>query len=139
MKSSPKRIIKIIVIILLLVLFGTYLAFQSRTFRSGPTLDISTPLYTNTTEKLFTLSGKAENISRLFLNNRQIFTNHEGFFKEELLLLSGYNIIEIKAQDAFERVVRTERFVFLNETPLSPQIRPVVDENATTTIDTLLE
>lgn len=52
----------------------------------------------------FLLTGNAKNATNLYLNGREISVDQKGNFKEDLALLSGYNIINIKAKDKFGNV-----------------------------------
>lgn len=50
------------------------------------------------------VDGNAKNATNLFLNGREIFVDKNGNFNETLALLSGYNVINIKAKDKFGKV-----------------------------------
>ena len=50
---------------------------------------------------LIKISGNAKNAALIYLNDRQIFTDEDGSFGENILLHYGYNIIEISAEDRF--------------------------------------
>ncbi|MSU44564.1 hypothetical protein EXS45_00015 [Candidatus Nomurabacteria bacterium] len=47
------------------------------------------------------ISGNTTNATNLTLNGREISINQVGNFNETIALLSGYNIINIKAKDKF--------------------------------------
>ena len=47
------------------------------------------------------ITGNAKNAKTLILNGREISIDQEGNFDETLALLSGYNIINLKAEDKF--------------------------------------
>ncbi len=47
------------------------------------------------------VTGNAKNATSLTLNGREISIDREGNFGETIALLSGYNIINIKARDKF--------------------------------------
>ncbi len=47
------------------------------------------------------LQGNAKNAVKLTLNGREITINEQGDFNETLVLLPGYNIINIIAKDKF--------------------------------------
>ena len=47
----------------------------------------------------------AKNIKDISLNDRKIFIDEQGNFKEQLLLSYGYNVFKIKANDKFGRSV----------------------------------
>jgi Glucodextranase, domain B len=50
---------------------------------------------------IITVTGNAKNAIDLTLDNREISVDQNGNFSETIALLSGYNIINIKAQDKF--------------------------------------
>ncbi len=47
------------------------------------------------------ITGNAKNATNLSLNGREISVDQQGNFDETIVLLSGYNIINIKAEDKF--------------------------------------
>ncbi|MBI2630681.1 hypothetical protein HYW73_00500, partial [Candidatus Nomurabacteria bacterium] len=52
-------------------------------------------------ESVQKITGNAKNAVRLALNGREISINQAGDFNETIALLSGYNIISLRAQDKF--------------------------------------
>jgi hypothetical protein len=60
------------------------------------------------------LAGHVERIAYLSLNGRQIYTDTNGYFDEELLLTDGYNIITVAGRDAFDRQTEDHVRVILN-------------------------
>lgn len=70
----------------------------------GPVLDVTTPEHGATvTESLIEVAGTARNITRISLNDRDIFVDESGAFREKLLLPYGYTILTVKAEDRFGR------------------------------------
>ena len=47
------------------------------------------------------VTGNAKRATNLILNGREIFIDENGNFDEMIALLSGYNIINIRAKDKF--------------------------------------
>lgn len=87
----------------------TYSGFELSKFVMGPELEISKPSpATEFHEALFNIEGTARNISKIQLNDRKIFINQEGAFKEQLIAHPGYNIITIEAWDKFGRYSKKE-------------------------------
>src|SRR3989344_9462939 len=69
-------------------------------FLRGPFVIIEKPAnneYISNTNTM--IGGRASYISALSLNGREIFTDEKGNFRERLPLLSGYNIITVRATD----------------------------------------
>jgi len=60
-----------------------------------------------------TLTGQAENISRLWLNGRSIFTNRNGQFTAAVILENGYTVTTLVAEDRYGRSTTITRpFVY---------------------------
>lgn len=93
-----------LILALLLVAISGYALFQARTVLTGPTLIIDAPQNGELVSgELVVVSGRAENIAFLRLNDRAIFVDEEGRFREPLLLAPGYTILTISAEDRFGR------------------------------------
>ncbi|MEK7589996.1 MAG: hypothetical protein AAB475_01960 [Patescibacteria group bacterium] len=85
------------------IIFG-YAFFQARDIVLGPIVEITGPENNASVENsLVEIIGKAKNISHISMNDKQIFTDDKGIFREKLLLSYGYNIITIKTSDRFGR------------------------------------
>ncbi len=107
MVDKNKIIIKIAVGLILFIIVAGYSYYEMRNFLAGPKIEIISPKDGELkNQSLINIKGTAKNISKLFLNDRQIFTDEKGVFNEELLLSLGYNIIEIKAEDKFNREIK---------------------------------
>ncbi len=101
-------------ILICLAVFGIYAFFKAENFMLGPKITLENPkdgqVFTSPDIKI---GGQASNISLFYLNGRQIFTDKEGKFEENLLLAKGYNIIELKAEDKFGRETKITRELVL--------------------------
>lgn len=106
---------KLILGIFIAFLIGIYAIYQSKNLLRGPELSIETPQNgTTITENIARVSGYAKNISKITLNGRQIFTDEIGFFSEEVLASTGYNIWKIEVQDKFDRhAEKTVEIIYL--------------------------
>jgi len=110
MNTKIRTLLKIGLTITMVVVFALYGISRSQGFLKGPQIAISSPINgTISSNSAVKITGRAKNISLLYLNGRKIFTNEDGLFEESLLLAHGYNIIEIKAQDKFNREIREIR------------------------------
>lgn len=108
-----REILKTLGVILLIVIFITYLIFQARFLIIGPQLALNNEPPVNNTSRVVELSGTATNITHLWLNDRPIFTDEKGHFKEELILENGYTITTLKARDRYGRETKVVRsFVY---------------------------
>ena len=90
----------------MLIIFG-YSYFRAEDYLNGPQVTVLTPQNGRTVDTpLLAITGQTKNIADITLNDRKIFTDKEGVFKEEILLHSGYNIINIKVADRFNKNVK---------------------------------
>ena len=104
----------------LFILFGLiildYSLFQAWKLISGPIVDIYTPQNGATySQTLIEIDGRARNISYINLNDRPIFTDKDGYFKEKLLLSPGLNVIKLDARDKFKKYTEKKLEVILKE------------------------
>ena len=98
------KILKYIFIFIIIIIIGGYTYYQTKGFTRGPILQINYPSSGMTlNESLLEIRGFVENASYITMNDRQIFVDENGKFRENILLSNGYNIIEVKIKDKFER------------------------------------
>lgn len=112
-KFEFRKILRIVIFSILGMLFVTYITFQARLLIMGPqiTLDFEPP--TQNTDRVVELKGTTENITHLWLNGRQIFTNERGGFDEVLVLENGYTVTTLRAKDRYGRETELVRsFVY---------------------------
>lgn len=103
MTRNFASILKISLFVLLALIIIVYTGFQAQKLISGPIIDIYTPENGATyNQTLIEISGRARNISYLYLDDRPIFTDKDGYFKEKILLSPGYNVIKLDATDKFK-------------------------------------
>ena len=101
-------------IVLALIVIG-YSLFQARFLILGPRVSISYPGDGAVTEtEIITLQGTAENVAWITLNGRQIYTNEEGAWSEELVLSKGLSVATVEARDKFGRQVEKRVRIYLN-------------------------
>jgi len=100
---APSRILALLFVTLLL----GYALFQGRHLIAGPQIIIDSPKDNATLHESFkAIEGRGRNVTHITLNDRPIFMDEKGYFKESLLLAPGYNIITVKASDRFGRETR---------------------------------
>jgi hypothetical protein len=103
--------------VIALSLIVGYIFFQARFLVAGPQIVLAAEPAVVHNDRVVTLTGHAYNITHLWLNDRQIFTDELGNFNEALVLENGYTIATLKARDRFGRETRVQRpFVY---TPVS--------------------
>ncbi len=106
--------IRFIIGFVFLIILLSYTIFVSWNYIKGPTLVVMFPKDSySTTSPTVTILGNAMHISNLSLNDKTIFTDEKGNFKETLLLSPGTSIIKIYAKDRYGRevikLIRLER------------------------------
>lgn len=106
---SLRTILAYSTFIAMLVFIGAYTLFQSRFLIIGPQVVLTTEPDTVQNERRIFLEGTAFNISRMWLNDRQIFTDAQGYFKEALVLENGYTVATLRAEDRYGRTTNVER------------------------------
>jgi hypothetical protein len=97
----------LIVIAVLLTLF--FVLFQARFLIMGPQIVITEAPEGPQNQRQITISGTAYNISHLWLNDRSIYTDAKGNFKETIVLENGYTVATLRAQDRYGRTTKVER------------------------------
>ncbi len=91
---------------LLMVILG-YSGFEARKILGGPHLTITSPIVKGVlNEQYIEVAGVAKNIKEINMNGSPIYIDEQGNFKENFLLISGYNIIELEAKDRFNKETR---------------------------------
>ncbi len=111
-----KKTLTIAGIIILIVLLGFYVLYQSRDVIVGPSIEL---LYPESgavlADPYIIVHGQTENISFISLNDLPISVDEEGRFSEALLLAPGYNILKLSARDRFGKETEVLREVFVEE------------------------
>jgi len=103
-RRTTKFILKWITIILAVIIVVTYGFFASRDLLRGPQITIDTPENGSVVEEqLIHIEGTTKNSKSITLNDRPLFIDTDGHFREELLLAPGYTILTLRAKDRFGR------------------------------------
>ena len=102
----------VVVTMCIFFLFG-YILFQARFLLIGPKVTFLNAPSVVQTQRVVPLEGTAQNIVKLALNGRPIYTDKNGYFKEALVLENGYTIATLEAYDRYGRKrVYTKQFVY---------------------------
>ena len=116
MNRNAKSLLRIVSFSVVGAIIVGYSIFQAWKLISGPVIEVFVPQNGATySQTLIEIEGRAKNISYLNLNDRPIFTDKEGYFKEKLLLLPGYNIIKLDAKDKFKNYTEKRLEIILKE------------------------
>lgn len=111
--TSFQTAVKVTMVTIGLCIVLVYLAFQARFLIIGPQIVLQEQPALLQNERQVHLSGSAYNISRLWLNDRQIYTDAQGNFNEPLVLENGYTIATLRADDRYGRQTTiTQSFVY---------------------------
>lgn len=97
------------------VLFVGYCLFQARYLILGPEVWIDAPRDGEAvTNPMVIISGHVRNAAWLSLNDRQIFTDEEGYWNEKLIVAQGLSIMTLKVRDRFGREKEKSVRILLN-------------------------
>ncbi len=101
---SLRTLLILIGISLLIVTLGYYVLFQARHIIEGPQITLFDAPQGAIDGATTTVRGRVENIVAVSLNDRQIYTDDNGYFTETLVLPPGYTIMTLTAHDRYGRV-----------------------------------
>jgi hypothetical protein len=101
--QSFRTFVKYWFITVVTLLMLAFILFQARFLITGPQITITEAPQGPVNEREVTIAGTAHNISRLWLNDRPIYTDAKGNFKEEIVLENGYTIATLRAEDRYGR------------------------------------
>jgi len=117
------KAIKFFLIGTIFFIISLYFAFQARFIVAGPQIILKKEPPTENYTRVVKLTGEAKNITHLWLNGRQIFTDENGNFEEEMVLENSYTITTLQAKDRYGREVKLIRsFVYKPGIPLNQTI-----------------
>ena len=101
-----RSLVKLVLIAIGLMCILAYVIFQARYLISGPQISLVENPDLRQNERQIFLSGATFNISHLWLNDRPIYTDGQGNFKEALILENGYTVATLRAEDRYGRETR---------------------------------
>ncbi len=103
------------IIVAVFVILALYVIFQSRNFILGPRLKIISPAANETVAgPVIEVTGTAENVSFISLNDHPIFVDDTGHFKESLLPSPGLVILRLVGKDRFGRQNQVVENIFVS-------------------------
>lgn len=103
-RYSFRSLIKYWLIVLISILMLSFIIFQARFLIMGPQITLKEIPPNPLNVRQLTLQGTAHNISRIWLNDRPIYTDAEGSFEEAIVLENGYTIATLRAEDRYGRM-----------------------------------
>ena len=99
---SAKKILKAASLSVLFIFIITYAFFNTRALIFGVKIrNVEIVPVTDDQPNTLKVTGVAKNAKILSLNGREISIDQSGHFDETIVLLSGYNILTLKAEDKF--------------------------------------
>jgi hypothetical protein len=102
MNQDGKKILKISLLSLLFLLMVVFVFFNSRDLVFGVKIkNVNLTDGMKVSESNIKVTGTAKNAVKLTLNDREISIDQKGNFEETLALFSGYNVVNLKAEDKF--------------------------------------
>lgn len=116
-REKTRKWFKILLIVLAAAIVLGYGAFQFRNLAFGPRIWITSPRDGEaTTTPVISVSGIIENAAFITFNGAQIFTDETGNWNEDIVLMSGYNVLTVTAKDRFGKVAtKTLHIIYNNE------------------------
>jgi len=119
-RSARHTAILIIVTCAIAILFG-YGLFEGRKIIEGPQISIKTPSNGSaTSSSAVIVSGIAENISFLTINDAPAYTDESGRFSVTLSPPPGYTVFTVRGVDRFgRRASKQVAFTVVNYCPIS--------------------
>ena len=100
--TSNTNITRFVLILLSVFIVVVYIRRNTYNLVQGPVLKIEEPRNgASYREPLINIMGTVKNSAFISINGRQVFVDQKNRINEKLLLLPGYNIIEIKTKDRF--------------------------------------
>ena len=101
-KILSKKILQIGGLSLFFLLIISYAIFRSQGLIVGVKIkNVNITDGMKAEESVIKVTGNANRATDLILNGREVSINENGDFDETIALLSGYNIVNIKAKDKF--------------------------------------
>ncbi len=102
MNQDAKKILKISLTSILFIFIIVYAFFISKDLIFGVKIkNVNIKDGAKMTDSVLEIKGNAKNAINLTLNGREISIDQQGNFDETIVLLPGYNVIDIKARDKF--------------------------------------
>jgi len=110
MTGRPLSVLLLSLLALFIIGYGV---FEARRIIEGPVVSIYTPEDGSATStNAIVITGNAENISFLTINDKPYYTDKEGDFSETLAVPTGFTVLTVAATDRFGR--RTSKSVSIN-------------------------
>lgn len=138
MKSSSNLTLKSAVIFIIAIIIIGYTIFNSRLLVAGPQIVIKSPQDGSSFDhQLIEIRGETKNLSFISLDDKPIFIDENGRFREKLLLSPGLSIIKLYGKDRFER--ETETIMHYVYTGQNIEASPIIIEDTANSTEEIEE
>ena len=105
MNQDAKKILKIGIVSVFFLIIVVFVFFNSKDLIFGVKIkNVNLQNNLKVSDSIFEITGNAKNAVKLTLDGREISVDQKGNFDETIAFLSGYNLVEITAQDKFGHV-----------------------------------
>jgi len=102
MNQDAKNILKVVGISVFFLIIIIYAFVRSQDLIFGVKIkNVNIVDGAKVTDSVLKVTGNAKNAIKLILDGREISVDENGNFNETIALLSGYNVVNIKAKDKF--------------------------------------
>lgn len=103
-----QALVKKILLAILLSAIVAYASLRLYYLFAGPKIEIYYPKNGELVDPVFTVTGKIQRADKIYLFDREIWTDENGYFKEKMLATSNYTDIIIKASNRWGRENQTK-------------------------------
>jgi len=116
MTNLFKKILYISIFVVLFVGMGAYAYSRLRHLASGPMLEeINIEDMSVTENPHLVIEGLTKNTSKINLSGMSVLATQDGKFREDIVLVPGYNIIELSLEDRFGKIKKHTFSILLNK------------------------
>lgn len=98
-----QEILTKIVIFLAVLAVASYAGLKIYSLFSGPKIEIYYPKNGEVVDSVFTITGRVQRADKIYLFDREIWTDQDGYFKEKMVSSNNYTDIIIKASNRWSK------------------------------------
>ena len=94
-----QKILKRLLFAFAVIIIAGYSMFRLYDLVSGPKIEIYSPLNGGKVDSVFVIKGKVTGADKIYLFDREIFTDQEGLFEESMISSENYTDVQIRANN----------------------------------------
>jgi hypothetical protein len=139
MAQNKRLYLGLFITLIVILILGVFVFFNTRLFASGPQINILEPQNGSSFDHSFIeIKGVAINTSFISINDHPISIDEQGNFNQKLLLSPGISIIKFYAHDKFNRETTFNFQYFYTGDQVAANsdeelIETITEENSTST------